>query len=365
MFDLIYCSRYTNNQLNRTMLTPDRTIFDQAIEALARTTGIKIEIIAYEPAEAHADAYVKIRVHDRKYEYVVAIKAVDRFAALGQVKLQLQTFKQKPLLIAPQLTDDAVDKCRTLDLNFIDLAGNAYLTGPDLFLLIKGQKADRNKVAPITGKRAGTATNLRMVFTLLCNPDMLNAPYREIGKAAGIALGTIGWVFQYLDTRGFTLGDPRKGNRNLLMKEKLTQEWVTNYPIKLRPKLNPKKFTAPNRDWWKNLDILKYNAQWGGEVAADKLTHYLKPNFVTVYLHGEEIKKNMTRLVIDHRLKPDPYGDIEILDTFWNFDDEQLMPDTVPPLLIYADLVATNDPRNLETAKMIYDQYIKNAIDQV
>lgn len=347
------------------MLTPDRTIFDQAIEALARTTGIKIEIIAYEPAETDADAYVKIRIHDRKYEYVVAIKAVDRFAALGQVKLQLQTFKQKPLLIAPQLTDDAVDKCRTLDLNFIDLAGNAYLTGPDLFLLIKGQKTGRNKVAPITGKRAGTATNLRMVFTLLCNPEMLNAPYRKIGKAAGIALGTIGWVFQDMDTRGFTLGDPRKGNRKLLMKEKLTQEWVTNYPIKLRPKLNPKKFTAPNQDWWKNLDILKYNAQWGGEVAADKLTHYLKPNFVTVYLHGEEIKKNMTRLVIDHRLKPDSYGDIEILDTFWNFHDEQLMPDTVPPLLIYADLLATNDPRNLETAKMIYEQYIKNAIDQV
>jgi hypothetical protein len=34
------------------------------------------------------------------------------------------------------------------------------------------------------------------------------------------------------------------------------------------------------------------------------------------------------------------------------------MPETVPPLLAYADLLATLDPRNLEAAKLIHDQYL-------
>lgn len=35
--------------------------------------------------------------------------------------------------------------------------------------------------------------------------------------------------------------------------------------------------------------------------------------------------------------------------------------DAVPPLLAYADLMATTDSRNLETARMIHDRYLANA----
>ena len=38
------------------------------------------------------------------------------------------------------------------------------------------------------------------------------------------------------------------------------------------------------------------------------------------------------------------------------------MPDLVPPILVYADLVATLDPRNLEAAKLIREQYIDGAL---
>jgi hypothetical protein len=34
----------------------------------------------------------------------------------------------------------------------------------------------------------------------------------------------------------------------------------------------------------------------------------------------------------------------------------------VPPILAYADLAATTDGRNLEAAKMIYDQYVEPAL---
>jgi hypothetical protein len=33
-------------------------------------------------------------------------------------------------------------------------------------------------------------------------------------------------------------------------------------------------------------------------------------------------------------------------------------PDTVPPALVYADLLATGDARCIETAQMIYDDHL-------
>ncbi len=38
--------------------------------------------------------------------------------------------------------------------------------------------------------------------------------------------------------------------------------------------------------------------------------------------------------------------------------DRHVYEDMVNPILIYADLIATGDQRNIETAKVIYDQYL-------
>ena len=70
----------------------------------------------------------------------------------------------------------------------------------------------------------------------------------------------------------------------------------------------------------------------------------------------------MTRMVVDHKLRADPQGDIEFIDAFWDFKGEP-PADTVPPILVYADLLATLDPRNFDTAKIIYEKYIENAYD--
>ena len=349
----------------------EKDMFDQAIEALRQAAGLDIEVTHYEQAGTHkrADAYVNIAHNNKNYEFVVEVKNVDRFATVAQVKYQLEAFNKAPLLIAPKLTEAAANNCKELGLNFIDLAGNAYINVPDFFILIKGQKLDQQQHNPMhtfKGNKVLTPTNLRMVFALLCKPELLNAPYREIAKVAGIALGAVGWGFNDLAARALTLGDGKKNNRVLIQNEKLIQEWVTNYPIKLRPKLNPRRFKANNLDWWKHLDVKHFNAQWGGEVAADKLTNYLKPNFFTLYLHGNDMKKNMNKLIVENRLVPDPNGDIEILEAFWGFDDADFLPEPlnkeiVPTLLVYADLIASNDPRNLETAKIIYEKLIQHA----
>lgn len=350
----------------------EQNILDRALKALERTTGVHGQVIERAPHNGQgdrADAVVEIEANGQRYPYVAEIKRVDRFAILTGVRDQYAHYGQTHplLLVAPRITTEAAEKCRGLDLQFIDASGNAYLRGPGFYVLVKGQhpiEAEDLLLIGQEGKRAGTATHLRVVFALLCKPEFLNVPYRDIAQVAGVALGTIGGVFNDLTERGFTTRGKHKGDRVMLERQKLIDEWITTYPIKLRPKLNPRRFKAPEPDWWKALDVTQYGAQWGAEVAAENLTGYLRPNTVTIYLQKKKGRQNLTRLVAENRLRPDTEGDIEILDAFWDFDGEQPMTQTVPPLLAYADLIATLDPRNRETAKLIHDQYLMRADTQ-
>jgi len=117
----------------------------------------------------------------------------------------------------------------------------------------------------------------------------------------------------------------------------------------LRPKLLLGRYTAKEREWWNKI-VLPDNAYWGGEVAAAKMTRYLRPEKVTIY--AETIP---TELLVQGRLKKDPQGEIEIVKNFWGKDVHLGEQDVVPPLLVYADLLATGDARNMETAKMVYE----------
>jgi hypothetical protein len=105
----------------------------------------------------------------------------------------------------PLLPPDIAELCRELHLPFLDTAGNVYLHEPGLLVFVKGQRA-RSADIPGTATKShtGTPTALRVMFVLLCRPALLNAPYREIVRAAGVALGAVGWVFADLQARGYT-----------------------------------------------------------------------------------------------------------------------------------------------------------------
>src|SRR5712691_5158932 len=343
-------------------------LLQRACDALRRTTGLEGRLVSTQVAGQDgqgADAVIEIVADGKRYRYVVALKQVDRFATLGMVKHQLERYDQPGLLVAPYITPDVAKRCRELHIPFIDTAGNVYLHELGLLVFVQGQ---RTRIADIPGAdtmpRAGTATALRVIFVLLCRQELLNAPYREIVRTAGVALGAVGWVFYDLQRRGYTTSGTRKGDRRLLEPQRLCEEWVTNYPMRLRPKLHPKRFRAVTPDWWQRVDVTTYGAQWGGEVAAEKLTGYLKPGTVTLYVRPGTDRENVTQLVVQHRLRADPQGDIELLDLFWDVPTGPEHPDIVPPILVYADLVATHDPRNLDAARLLYDRKIAHALRQ-
>ena len=337
---------------------------DRALHALARTTGLEGHVVAVEPQRGKdrgADALIDIIAGGKKHRYLVEMKAnVDRMTMLGQVKAQLDRLKKPGLLFAPYITPTIANECRRLNIQFVDAAGNAYLKAPGMHIFVTGERPAEPKVMGARG--GGTPAALRVVFALLCNRKLLNAPYRDIVEAAGVALGAIGWVFFDLKERGYITGGNKKRERRLVEPVRLFEEWVTNYPIKLKPKLNPRRFKADNPDWWQNTPLHDLGAFWGGEVAADRLTHYLKPATCTIYIKPEFARNALPRLVADHRLRAEPNGNVEILEAFWKLPADPAHPDVVPPILAYADLVATLDPRNLEAAKLVREQLIDHAL---
>jgi hypothetical protein len=150
-----------------------------------------------------------------------------------------------------------------------------------------------------------------------------------------------------------------KRGYKLIQKEKLLHQWVAAYPEQLRPKQSLGRFRGEN-GWWQQKKLDPLIAQWGGEVAAARLTQYLKPELITIYVTAQQLNQ----LLLENRLKRDLAGDVEILARFWKPGEMWKYDDLVHPILIYADLLATGNQRNIETAKMIYEQYIIRLIGQ-
>ncbi|MDP1831307.1 MAG: type IV toxin-antitoxin system AbiEi family antitoxin [Geothrix sp.] len=345
-------------------------VLRQALEQFRQNTGLEAREIAppYTPnphiPHWRPDARIVIANKGREETYwVVVKKTVDRQAALlafnelathvGQERLAAEG---GGLLITNQLTTEMADRCRKMRLQFIDAAGNAYLNQGGLFVLIQGKKAQGDLAKREKPTRAFDRTGLRVVFALLVAPDLLNATYRDIAGAAGVALGTVGRVLTDLRMQGLIV-QMNDGTRRWLERERAMKTWAMNYPLRLRNKLNPKRYRATDETWWKEADPAKFGGCWGGEVAAAKWRGNLVPATATIYLPDDR-----NAFLAAHRLRADDRGPIEILDTFWKRQEPtNQAKGLAPALLIYADLANIGDPRTHEEAEQIHDDILAGA----
>jgi len=336
-------------------------LIEKAIDAFYKATGIHFTIEGRKIKYANngvADAVVRIVKNGINRQFVVEVKRWLTPSILGMAINQLKLFQQKGLVVTEYVNPNMADRLKEADVPFIDTVGNAYLNEPPIYVFVKGNKPPTITHARDKVTRVFQPTGLKLVFLLLCNQNLVDAPYRDIQKAANVALGTVGWVMRDFIEEGYIL-DMGKRGKKLINKKKLLEKWVEAYNERLKPKLFIGRYKADKYDWWKFTTIKEYGAYWGGEVAAAKLTQYLKPQIATIYT-----KDDPKELILKNRLFKNPEGNVEILNAFWGIEYNWNYKDLVPPLLIYADLIATGDDRNLETAKIIYEREIARFIGE-
>jgi hypothetical protein len=259
------------------------------------------------------------------------------------------------LLVTEYVNPELAKVMRNQDIPFIDAAGNAFINATPLYIFVKGEKPDKAvKAEPV--KRLFKPSGLKLIFALLNNPGMEKTTYRDMAKAAKVALGTVDFTITELKELGFLIDMGKKG-RQLLKTEQLLRRWVEAYPENLRPKIVQERFRTHTSNWWKDIEPTDFGALWGGEIAAAELTGYLKPERYTIYTDQLPGK-----LIFKFKLQKDLNGNVEILMPFWTFKWELAEKGLVPPLLIYGDLVATSDARAIEAAEIIYDKYIARLV---
>jgi hypothetical protein len=231
------------------------------------------------------------------------------------------------------------------------------------YLTTTGRRAQVPVRKPNPG-RAFHPSGLRLLFAFLTDPfldadpskALINQPYRYITQQTGVSLGSIGWILRDLQAAGYVVED--REIRYLIDRKNLLQNWVDSYTDRLRPKQHCRHYAAPSPDWWQDVNLDVPDELWGGEVAAAKLTGFLKPQGVGVYTRGAA-----NTLILDAGLRSDADGDIELVDPFWGDWAHAAQGDCTHPLLVYADLLASDIDRNIETAQRVYDEFLHNTIE--
>ena len=330
----------------------EKRILQEALEQFRKTTNLNIEVrVDDAAANRRPNTIIRLTLDNLHFDFETEVKNTLTRGTVGAAIEQMRILPGKGIIITRYVTPQLADILKKADVPFIDTAGNAYINKQPLFLFIKGNRpVEKHRRERPT--RAFQTRGLQVVFALLCNPGLERAPYREIAKLADVALGTVGWVINDLKKLGFLIDMGRRGRR-LTQKEDLLRRWATAYPEMLRPKIFEGRYRAQDIDWWKHTEPPHRKAYWGGEIAAAEVTGYLKPEIVTVYT--QDIRPIGDWLIMN-RIRKAPEGNIEILHTFWDFKCNWGYTNLVHPILIYADLLATADARNIEAARMLYDQ---------
>jgi len=326
----------------------ENTMVIKALEVFRHNTGLEADI---QYGIGPADGMLRIGYQNRELFFAVETKARVNKTDIGILAQQAARQPERTIIITQYINPKIAEKMNRMDLPFIDTAGNVYVKDLPLYIYIKGNKpAEKLYQTPLI--RAFKAKGLQVIFALLCNPGLEKYPLKEIAEITGTALGTVQIVLMDLKKEGYLVDMGRQG-RKLINKGNLLNRWVIEYPGQLRPKQLIGRFQAPGEEWWKDVEIKQYDAYWGGEIAAQITAKYLKPEITTIYTN-----QHPEALVFKNRLKKDPNGDVEILKTFWNIDKKKVLKNIVHPVLIYADLMATGDTRNIEAAEIVYERDI-------
>lgn len=270
-----------------------------------------------------------------------------RRETVGAVAVRHRAAGAARLLIAELVTPAVAEDLRRAGVQFVDTGGNAYLDAPGLFVWVSGKTAGKARLSVGIGRPAPT----RVLFALLVQPTLLNAPLRQLAEAGGVSLGAAQAAVKALLLRGEIV--EVRARRRFADAAALAERWPEMYVDHLRPHLELGRFRTRQDLWWSQLDLRPYNAAWSGEVAASRMGTLLRPATVTIFaenLPGE--------LVIASRLAADIAGTVRFYRKFWRCPADPDRPDLAPALLVYADLLANGDSRSLEAAKEVFDTHV-------
>lgn len=341
------CNRFMNHEQG-IVVNYESEILMMALSNLPQQIGAE-QVVESAAEGSHADAVLVLKTGSQSQRFEVEIKKVHRKESLSKLAAtaRISGTESHRLLVCNPLSDFLADYCEAQRINFIDAAGNARIHTPNLTLWISGKQLPKtdSPLASYAGERMTVGT-MKLLFVLLTLQEAHQYTFRELSHLAGISLGMVSKGISFLKQEGF-VRDANK-QRRLMNEEMLLSQWVRDYRGVLRPKLNGIRLTAPT-DW--RAVSLADGEVWGGEVAAEQLTQYLKPELLQLFTQTP-LQQRIGQL----KLRPTNAGKLWLVPAFWG---EHLPINTkAKALLAVAELLASGDSRNREAAEIINEHYL-------
>jgi hypothetical protein len=288
------------------------------------------------------------------------------------------TGRKRRLLCSRYIAPQAALKLKEAGVNYVDAAGNAYLTGPGLHVYVAGKKKS-GAHAPQTTSRLFQSAGLRLVYLLLKNPRMVSRTYRELSSLAGISLGSVSVLFKELRRQGY-LARIRKNEFRLVEERRLFERWSIGYSERLRGKLHIGNYRYAGED---DLAGLAARASMpelraalpgvliGGELGGALVYPgmLLKPLSSTLHIPAgddEDRHELITRVIKNLKIVPDEDGNLVLMHKMTAADAGREVPVNgrraalADPILIHAEILhaAGLDERLQALADGIYEQEI-------
>ena len=274
----------------RTAVAPGLDMYGPAL----RKWMPKAEIRATGRGVARFDGVVTWRAGGEAVRYLVEEKRHLRHQDVGVVIEQMRRCRatlapgqagDRVLLLAPHVRRQQAAALECAEIDYLDLAGNAHLEAPGLFVHVEGRKPKRDPPAAPGRPQRGW---IQTVMAVLVRPALANAPYRVLAEQADVALGTVAGCMNDLAARGLLL--KKKRGRRVEDPQALAALWVHAYIDGLRPKLKERRFqmkAGDKREIWLRLQqVLAERAQpWAltGADAAERRRRFFRAGETEIY----------------------------------------------------------------------------------
>ncbi len=311
------------------------------------------------------DAIIEWKGPQGPVRYVVEWKAHFRYQDAAVIAEQLkhwraaftrQAHPARMLLLAPHIRPQQGAVLQRAEIDYVDLAGNAHLQAPGLFVHVEGQRLEQEGAAgPTRPNRAWIKT----VMAMLLRRELVEAPYRVLAAEAGVALGTVAACIRELERRGFL--EERRTRRRILDRPQLVALWVQAYIDVLRPKLREARFQTRNTnkpELWRLLHqtLKRRGVRWAltGADAAELRNRFFRAHETEIYVPWGTLDDRALQTELMAQPAPRVGNLLAVEPPVPGIPEDAIEGIPVAPtLLIYAELRYRDTEQALEAAEML------------
>jgi hypothetical protein len=332
------------------------------------------EIRVQERTLGEFDGFVTWRTAGKRIRYLAEEKRHLRHQDVGVVVEQLTRRRaamppthaaDRILILAPHVRVQQATVLERAGIDYVDLAGNAHLEAPGLFVHVEGRQRPK-ELARVPGRpQQGW---IKTVMAILVRPELAEAPYRILAGQAGVALGTVAACLTDLAARGLMVDG--EAGRIVRDRQAIVALWVQAYAEGLRPKLRERRFQVranTKQEIWTRLQTVfaKRAQPWAltGADAAQRRTNFFRADETEIYAPIEAVENRDTQKALVAQ-PAERGGNLLIIEPPGPFaipnETDAGLP-VAPDLLAYAELRYRGTGQALEAAAQLLPRVLDRA----